>query len=163
MKFKLTALSLLLSCFVLFNSCEKDAERNKVMIYAKSGIVMSAAQETPANASPALGSLNVNYNKGSHTLTYQFSWSGLTGPVSVFHIHGLAPVGYAAAVFQTFTTSGIVPCTAGGPTSCGSYSGTLFVDEVAIKEKDLLNGFYYVNIHTATNPGGEIRGQIRFQ
>ena len=37
----------------------------------------------------------------------------------------------------------------GGPTA-------LTADQV----KDLLAGKYYVNVHTAKNPGGEIRGQI---
>jgi hypothetical protein len=37
------------------------------------------------------------------------------------------------------------------------------VDGVAVREEDLLNGMYYINIHTATYPGGEIRGQIVFQ
>ncbi|MEK7224254.1 MAG: CHRD domain-containing protein [Bacteroidota bacterium] len=32
-----------------------------------------------------------------------------------------------------------------------------------IKELDLLNGNYYINIHTAAYPGGEIRAQIEFQ
>jgi CHRD domain len=163
---KLTALlSSLLLLMLAFTGCEKDAEKAKVRLYSKTGIVMSYAQEKPAGPVPstATGSLNVSYSKDSKTLTYKFSWSGLTGPVTVFHIHGLAPVGFAAPVVQTFTLSGIIPCTPGGPTTCGSYSGTLLADGVAIKEQDILDGFYYVNIHTSSNPGGEIKGQITFQ
>jgi hypothetical protein len=80
------------------------------------------------------------------------------------HIHGLAPVGFSAAVFQNIITSsnGIVtPGAAYG--ASGKISASLFIDGVTIKEADLLNGFYYMNIHTAANPGGEIKGQIRFQ
>ena len=52
----------------------------------------------------------------------------------------------------------------------GTISGTLFIDGVALKEADLLNGLYYMNLHTnGANPnggtygGGEIRAQIEFQ
>jgi hypothetical protein len=161
---KLTVLPLLLlMCILAFTSCEKNADKKIQTDFSKSGIVMTGAQETPATTSSALGSLDVYYTRETRILTYKFTWAGLTGPVTVFHIHGLAPVGYQAAVIQTFVTTGITPCSPNGPTSCGTYSGTLLVDGTVIKEQDLLNGLYYVNIHTAANPGGEIRGQIRFQ
>ena len=124
---------------------------------------MTGAQENPANNSAALGSLDVFYTRETRILTYSFRWSGLTGPVTVFHIHGLAPPVYSAPVFQTFVPAAIIPCTPGTSTSCGSYSGTLLIDGVTIKEQDLLNGQYYVNVHTSAFGGGEIRGQIRFQ
>jgi len=36
----------------------------------------------------------------------------------------------------------------------------MFVDGVKIKEEHILAGEYYINLHTAANPGGEIRGQL---
>ncbi|RYZ81854.1 MAG: CHRD domain-containing protein [Proteobacteria bacterium] len=47
-------------------------------------------------------------------------------------------------------------------TATGTFNRSITVDEVAIKEDSLLNGFYYFNIHTPENKGGEIRGQIEF-
>ena len=153
---KLTAIPafLLLTVFML-NSCVKDADENKVVQYQKTGIVLSAAQEIPANTSTALGTLDVTYRKDTKLLTYKATWTGLTGPVAAMHIHGQAPTGFAAAVFQGFTVTGLL--------ASGTYSGSLLIDGVAIKEENLLNGLYYWNIHTATYGGGEIRGQIRFQ
>jgi len=165
-KMRLTAFPVIIIAFIItLSSCRRDDVEHQ-NLYMKTGIVMRGAQEGPANSSSAIGSLNVSYSRLSKTLSYNFSWTGLTGPVTVFHIHGLAPVGFSAPVFQTFTPASIVPCKVNGvngPTSCGSYSGTLFIDGVAIKEADLLNGMYYVNIHTATYGGGEIKGQIKFQ
>jgi CHRD domain len=165
-KMRLTAFPVIIIAFIItLASCRRDDVEHQ-NLYMKTGIVMSGAQEVPSNSSSAKGNLNISYSRLSKTLSYNFSWTGLTGPVSVFHIHGLAPVGFSAPVFQTFTAASIVPCKVNGvngPTTCGSYSGTLFVDGVAIKEADLLNGMYYVNIHTATYGGGEIKGQIKFQ
>jgi hypothetical protein len=157
---KLTVLSSLsLALLLSITSCEKNAEKKKITDYQKSGIVLSAAQETPANNSPALGTMDVFYTKETRILSYTVKWSGLTSAPILMHIHGLAPRGYAAGVVQTILA-------AANPTlfpATGSYSGTLLVDGVVVKEADLLNGFYYMNIHTTANPGGEIRGQITFQ
>ncbi len=153
---KLTALPILLFVSLLMlSSCEPDAELKKITDFQKSGIVMSGAQETPAVASSSLGTLNVFYTRETRILSYTINWSGLSGNPTGMHVHGLAPSGYAASVVQTISTSGL--------TTSGSKSGTMLVDGVVIKENDLLNGFYYINIHTAAYPGGEIRGQIKFQ
>lgn len=153
----------LLSALFAFNSCEPRAEKKRITDYEKKAIVMSGAQETPSVPSSAVGSMDVFYTKSTRTLTYNVKWSGLTGAVTAMHIHGLAPTGYQAGVVQTFSTANIVRCPTSSTTACGSYSGTFQVDGFVVKEDDLLNGMYYINIHTATYPGGEIRGQIRFQ
>jgi hypothetical protein len=158
---KLTVLSsFLFALAISFTSCEKEAEKNKVTIYFKDNIPMTGAQETPATASTATGSLTVSYSKATKSLNYKIVWTGLADTITGIHIHGLAPVGYTASIVQNILT---VKNEAGFPFRGGSYSGTLLVDDVKIKEVDLLNYFYYLNIHTKTYPSGEIRGQIRFQ
>lgn len=152
-----------LSSVFLLSSCEPDAEKKRQTDFQKNDIIMSGAQETPAVPATAIGKLNVFYSKGTRTLTYSLSWSGLTGPVVAMHIHGLAPTGYPSGVVQSINIANIVRCPASPTTACGSYSGTFQVDGFVVKEADLLNGMYYVNIHTAAYPGGEIRGQIIFQ
>jgi CHRD domain len=161
---KLTALtSFLFALLISSTGCMKNADKRISREFVKSGILMTGAQETPPVASTATGTLDVFYTRETRILTYTVRWSGLTGNVAAMHIHGQAPTGYIAGIFQTFTIASIVKCANNATTTCGSYTGTLLVDGVAIKENDLLNGFYYVNIHTAAFPGGEIRGQIRFQ
>ncbi|MBC7949511.1 MAG: CHRD domain-containing protein [Chitinophagaceae bacterium] len=159
--FKLTVLSSAVLALTLgLTSCEKDAERKKVTEYAKSGILMSGAQETPATPSAAQGNLDVFYSKATRVLNYKFSWAGLADTIVGIHIHGLAPSGFAAAIVQNILTT---RNEAVFPFRGGSYSGTMQVDGVKIKEEDLLNALFYVNIHTKPYPAGEIRGQVRFQ
>ncbi|HEV7781887.1 MAG TPA: CHRD domain-containing protein [Chitinophagaceae bacterium] len=166
---KLTALtSLLFAALVGMSSCEKNAEKKKVTDYSKNDIPMTGAQETPAVPSAALGSMDVFYTKETRILTYTVRWSGLTDSVLLAHIHGLAPTGFPAPVVQTIvgTANSIFPQKTAGKftfAKSGTFSGTLLADGVAVKEQDILNGVYYMNIHTTTYPGGEIRGQIKFE
>lgn len=161
---KLTVLSLVVcSSLTFLSSCERDAEMKKTTDFEKKGIILSGAQETPATTSAALGKMDVFYSKGLRTLTFSVEWSGLTGPVTAMHIHGLAPTGYSTGIVQTLSTSAIVKCPTSSTTACGRYAGTMQVDGFVVKEEDLINGMYYVNLHTAAFSGGEIRGQIRFQ
>ena len=166
---KLTALPFfVLGSLIMLSSCESDAELKKTTDFQKSGIVMSGAKETPAVPSTALGKLDVFYTRETRTLSYTVTWSGLTDSVAAMHIHGLAPEGYAAGVVQNIVATSntiFLQKTAGKFTyaKSGTLSGTLLVDGSVIKENDLLNGQYYMNIHTSVYPGGEIRGQIRFQ
>jgi len=86
-------------------------------------------------------------------------------------IRGLAPEGYASAtVVQNIVASsnGIFAQKTSGKytySKSGSLTGTLLVDGVLVKENDLINGQYYINIFTNSPlyPQGEIRGQIKFQ
>jgi hypothetical protein len=170
---KLTVLSVLtLAIAIGFVSCEKDAEKKKYLEYMKSGIPMTGAQETPPfNVSSATGTLDVYYAKNSKTLSYKVTWQGLTDTIVGMHIHGTAPQGYSTGIVQNIL---ITKNEAQFPFRGGSYSGSLLVDGVVIKEENLLNGMYYLNIHTKgivpglappnnTYAGGEIRGQIKFQ
>ncbi|MBL0232347.1 MAG: CHRD domain-containing protein [Chitinophagaceae bacterium] len=166
---KLTALPfIVLGSLVVLSSCESDAELKKTTDFQKTGIVMSGAKETPAVPSAAIGKLDVFYTRETRTLSYTVTWSGLTDSVNAMHIHGLAPEGYAAGIVQNIvaTSNSIFAQKTSGKytyAKSGTLSGTLLVDGTVIKENDLLNGQYYLNIHTSVYPGGEIRGQITFQ
>ena len=160
-RIKLTALSLtLVAMAISIASCEKDAERAKTTEYLKSGIPMTGSNEAPPTPSSALGTLDVYYAKNSRLLSYKVTWQGLADTIVGMHIHGLAPAGYSTVIVQNILTT---KNEALFPFRAGSYSGTLNVDGVVVKEQDLLNGLYYLNIHTKTYPGGEIRAQIKFQ
>jgi hypothetical protein len=145
---------LLFSFFAALISCNKDDD-NTNNVYSKTGIPMSPSQEPPPPpvVSSATGSIDASYNKTTKTLTYKVTWQNLTSDsIRGMHIHGLADPGFNAPILQTFS---------GYPLKAsGSYSGTLFVDEVVFKESDILANKFYINIHTKAYPGGEIRGQL---
>ena len=107
--------------------------------------------ENPPNASPASGFGTVIYDASLTNITVDENWSGLTAPATASHIHGPAGVGTNAAVI--FVLSGVPAATAGAiPEQAFSITPAQVVD--------LFNGLYYMNVHTSTFPGGEIRGQL---
>ena len=171
---KLTALPLFaLGTLIMLNSCESDAELKKTTDFQRVGIVMSGAKETPAVPSNALGRLDVFYTRETRTLTYTVTYSGLADSITGAHVHGLAPEGFSAPVVQNIiappsgsTQVSIFPQKTSGKytfAKSGTFTGTLLVDGVIIKENDLINGMYYINLHNNVYPNGEIRGQITFQ
>ena len=154
-RMKLTVLSVFILTGLFLTSCEQEDPASHDF-FVGSNLPMNGAQETPAVTTAASGTLNATYSKVTKTLTYNFTWTGLSGPVTAGHIHGTGEMGIAAGVLQGFP--GIPHAT--NWAASGSYSGTLFADGVRIKEEDIIAGRYYVNLHTALRPAGEIRGQI---
>jgi hypothetical protein len=107
---------------------------------------LSAASEVPPTASSGHGMLEANFNKETSVLNYTVTYSGLTGPAKAGHFHGPAAMGSNAGVALPFVGSVESPIKG---------SATLSPAQAA----DLLAGKWYVNLHTAANAGGEIRGQ----
>jgi Cu/Zn superoxide dismutase len=137
----------------LFSACDDHQLPGDVI--EQKGLLLSASQEFPARESDAYGWADVSYNKTTKVLSYKISWYNLSGMPQGAHIHGTAMRGANSGIKHDFYA--LIP-----KTTTGTYSGSVLVDEIAIKETDLLNGLYYFNFHTPINPGGEIRGQIEF-
>lgn len=108
---------------------------------------LSATNQVPAiNTLPnAKGSGTFTINDGKNSVSYTISVQGLTGAITNAHIHAGAK-GVNGSVVHPLTFTG------GVSTGTWSIPDSLFDDFTA--------GNLYVNIHTAANPGGEIRGQI---
>jgi hypothetical protein len=107
---------------------------------------LNGAAEVPATASKGTGTADVTYDTASKTLSWKLNYSGLTGPATMAHFHGPAEAGKNAGVAVPIPN-----------TASGSEGKATLTDAQAT---DLLAGKYYVNVHTAANPGGEIRGQV---
>jgi hypothetical protein len=113
---------------------------------------LSAAQEVPTNASTGTGFGRVTLNDAETQITASVYYSGLTSPgTTVGHIHGPAAVGVNGPVMFNLAPTA-------GQTSGSVVNATFAV--TASQVADLKAGSLYFNIHTTTNAGGEIRGQI---
>ncbi len=99
--------------------------------------------------SDGMGTGEFTFTPGENTLDYTITYAGLTGPAGAAHIHGPAEPGGNAGVVVPFADA------------ASPISGTATLTEEQVAE--LLDGKYYVNVHTAANGGGEIRGQITAQ
>jgi len=111
------------------------------------GATLSGAAEVPPDTSAGMGQLQAEFDKATKTLRYTLRYSGLSGPVKAAHFHGPAEAGKNAGVALGINNAGESPVQG---------SAVLTADQAA----DLLAGKWYVNLHTAANPGGEVRGQV---
>jgi len=108
---------------------------------------IDGAQEVPPVETSGKGTAELTFDTESKMLEWTVEYSGLTGPATAGHHHGPAAPGENAGVQVPFE----------GPLESPiKGSATLTDAQVA----DLSAGKLYVNLHTAANPNGEIRGQI---
>lgn len=129
--------------FFLVSSCDKDddATPNPISFTATLNGASEAPNPTP---SAGTGSSAATFNTTTKILTVTTTYTGVTATAG--HVHKGA-VGVAGPVIFPFANlaSPIVLTTAA-------------LD--ATQEADLMANNYYVNIHSAAYPGGEIRGQL---
>jgi len=110
---------------------------------------MNAASEVPPTQSQGKGEVTATYDTGSKTLTWKGTYDGLSGPPTAAHFHGPAEPGKNAGVIIPIFT---------GAAAKSPFEGTATLTDAQAQE--LLGGQWYVNIHTAANKAGEIRGQV---
>jgi hypothetical protein len=114
--------------------------------------VLTSGQEPPPNTndSPAFGVAFVTFDVGTGDLCFSISYDAslLTSEETNAHFHAPAPPGENAPVIVQLPTPG------------SPKNGCVSTDLTDEERRALFRGFWYINIHTANNPGGEIRGQV---
>ncbi len=128
----------------VFFSCDKDDDPVPDPNTTFKATLNGASESSP-NASTATGNATVTFNKDTKILTANVTFTGVTATVS--HIHKGA-VGVAGPVIFGFTAPITSPINYTSPA----------LD--ATQEADLFAHLYYVNVHSAAFPAGEIRGQL---
>ncbi len=104
---------------------------------------IDGGQEVPPSGSAAIGHASVSLNP-DNSINYDIVVTGVVGVAA--HIHR-APFG---------VNGPIVVGLSGGPTIWSGTSAPLTPAQI----QDAINGLWYVNVHSAAFPGGEIRGQL---
>lgn len=137
-----TALGIMLFAFNSNASHLKD----NLLISAK----MDGSQEVPAVTTNALGVASFMLNATRDTICVNISVTGLSGPITAIHIHE-GDVGMNGGVIKDLT-----PMVSGNRITA-TLTG---LDVSALNVSKLLSGKFYLNVHTAANPNGEIRGQL---
>jgi CHRD domain len=109
---------------------------------------LDGKKEIPPVESPGSATATVWFDKDTATVTWDVYWSGLSGDPTAAHFHGPASKYNKAGVQVDLGGNGFV----------SPFRGTAqLTDEQA---GQLLDGQWYINIHTAAHPDGEIRGQV---
>ena len=131
--------------------------------------VLLGSNEVPPTGSSGTG-VGV-FTLSGNMLTIDETFTGLTAPATAAHIHCCGPVGVNEMVAVPFTpfpnaTAGAFNTTV-DLSLAGTYTAGFITQEggtAALAEASLISalnsGNTYANIHNATFPGGEIRGQI---
>ena len=108
---------------------------------------LSSASEVPPVTSTGKGTATASLDTATKMLTWSVTYSGLSGPATAAHIHGPAAQGANAGVLVPFSG-----------TLASPIKGSATLTDAQIS--DLEAGRTYINLHTADNKGGEIRGQL---
>jgi CHRD domain len=108
---------------------------------------LNSASEVPPTTSAGTGAATATLDTATNKLSWEVTYAGLSGPALAAHIHGPAGPGQNAGVAVPFKVT------------ASPIKGSKIL--TAAQVADLEAGKAYVNIHTAANKGGEIRGQLQ--
>jgi hypothetical protein len=171
---KSNAAHALLSCVLLATPIASADDGHKDEVRA----ALNGFREVPSISSVASGQFEAVIDRRAGTIAYELSYSGLTGDVQQAHIHvGQHSVNGAVSVFLCQTEAspdptGLAPrCPQRGKVtgmlqSANMIGGNIVNQGIAPGEfneliKAIRSGVAYVNVHSATFPAGEVRGQLR--
>ena len=129
-----------------FAGCGMMSMSDSKMMAGAMTVPLSPASEVPPSASSGSGTGKVELD--GNVVKWTVTYTGMTGPVTAGHFHGPAAAGANAGVVVPFA----------GPLASPIVGSATLTPAQA---DQLKGGLWYINLHTAANPGGELRGQVR--
>ncbi|WP_187262974.1 CHRD domain-containing protein [Pontibacter beigongshangensis] len=138
-------LPLLCLLVIPFSGCDDDDDDMNNLVTFQN-ITLTGAKEVPANSSQATGTFDGVYDRSTKKIAYTITFSGIDATNMHFHKGGPTEPGpVAIGIGSAPYTS---PVTGQTPALTQE------------QEADLLAGMWFINIHSAQFPAGEIRGQL---
>jgi CHRD domain len=134
------------AAFVTAVACAGLAQANPVSFK----VPLSGAQSVPPIDSAGSGSADITYDSATRVVTWTITYSGLPGPATMAHFHGPAASGKNGPVVIWLTKQG-------SPAESPITGQVTLTPEQA---QQFSAGEWYINVHTQSHPGGEIRGQV---
>jgi len=110
-------------------------------------------QEVPALPMAATGTAAFSLNAAKTELSFDITVTGLSGAITASHFHNAA-AGSNGGVVRALTAHFT------GNTATGIWKNIDGEPLTSFLVTELEAGRIYLNVHTAANPGGEIRGQV---
>ena len=127
-------------------------------LFAQIHFTASLDGSQAGTSSTGSGTASLSLNESRTELSYVVTFTGLSGNLSAAggHFHFGSP-GISGPVARAIVAGG----TPGSQTFSGSWKSTDATGPMTpAAVESLLNGRVYLNLHTAANPAGEIRGQV---
>ena len=161
---RMAALTLLLATAAGGGACGDDDDDGTGPTATVYTATLSGANERPTPVTTsATGRATITVT--GQQAQYEVTFSGLSGAPTGAHIHGPASSAVAAPVLVPFSTAGV---TTNGGTLTGTFTAANILapsgQPAPISFDSLVTlmrtGNAYVNVHTAANAPGEIRGQL---
>lgn len=109
---------------------------------------LKASNEVPPGSGNGKGTVSATFDTTTKKLSWKGSYSGLTGPATAAHFH----------TGEAGKNGGVAVPIFSGAAAKSPFEGSATLTDSQVS--DLMAGKLYVNIHTAANKAGEIRGQL---
>ena len=113
-------------------------------------VPLSGAHEVPPVETAATGMAEITYDPATRVVTWDITYSGLSGPATMAHFHH-EPASQPKTPIMVWLSK------QGSPADNPIKGQATLTPEQA---EQFAAGEWYINVHTQANPGGEIRGQV---
>ncbi|HYU23907.1 MAG TPA: CHRD domain-containing protein, partial [Thermoanaerobaculia bacterium] len=114
---------------------------------------MTGSQERPTpNTSTGWGNATVTFDSTRTNINVTITIKGLTGPPTGAHIHEKVTGTEVGGIVVSFTGTASF--------SGGKLTGAFPIDAAVAGRLAATPANFYLNVHTAANGGGEIRGDL---